>query len=176
MADLLGTFRQKGEEVLGSIQRAGGLRATIESLRRQMAEADRKRAMNKVRAELRRLDAQITEMVTAVGVQAVGLHKAGALSTPELQPLCAHIVELEAAVAEQRTELARLEALAAAERAPQERRCAHCGQRLAEGGTFCPHCGQPAPTGAIEETFCAQCGARLRPQAKFCSRCGRSAG
>ncbi len=176
MADILGTFRQKGEELLGSIQRAGGLRATIESLRRQMAEADRKRAMTKVRVELKRLDAQIAEMVTAVGVQAVGLHKAGKLDALELQPLAAHIVELEAAVAEQRSELARLEALAAAERSPEERRCAHCGRPLAENGTFCPHCGQAAPAAQAEEAFCAQCGARLRSKAKFCARCGSPVG
>lgn len=187
MADLLNTFRQKAEDLKTSINRAGGIRATIESLRRQMAIADRKRAMARIRSELRRLEAQITEMITAVGVQAVGLHKAGRLNAVELQPLCQHIIELETAVAEQRTELARLEALMAAEAgagtapagAPPsavalERLCAHCGKPLPPEATFCPYCGQAAAAPSKEEDrYCAYCGAPLRPKARFCARCGR---
>ncbi len=188
MSDLLNTFRQKAEDLKASINRAGGVRATIEGLRRQMAIADRKRAMARIRSELKHLDAQIAEMVTAVGVQAVGLHKAGRLSAVELQPLCQHIIELEAAVAEQRAELARLEALAAAEAqatepsptpslaasAVPERLCAHCGKPLPPEATFCPYCGQMvAPFKAEEDRYCAYCGAPLRPKARFCARCGR---
>ena len=147
MSDILSTFRQKAEDLAAAINRSGGLRATIESLRRQMAEADRRRAMTRAKGQLKRLDAQIAEMVTAVGVQAVGLHKAGNLNSPELQPLCQHIVELEAELAQQRAELARLEALAAPAPLPEaaaleERFCAHCGAPLREGARFCARCGK----------------------------------
>jgi len=178
MSDILSTFRQKAEDLAAAINRSGGLRATIEGLRRQMAEADRRRAMARAKGQLRRLDTQITEMVTAVGVQAVGLHKAGNLNSPELQPLCQHIVELEAELAQQRAELARLEALAAPAPpgAEAERTCTHCGRPLPDEATFCPYCGQAAPlpeAAALEERFCAHCGAPLREGARFCARCGK---
>lgn len=175
MSDILSTFRQKAEDLAAAINRSGGLRATIEGLRRQMAEADRRRAMARAKGQLRRLDTQITEMVTAVGVQAVGLHKAGKLNSPELQPLCQHIVELEAELAQQRAELARLEALAAPAPPEPTRVCGHCGRPLPEEATFCPYCGQAAAPEAApeEERFCAHCGAPLREGARFCAGCGK---
>ena len=117
MSDLLGTFRQKAEDLASAINSRGGIRATIDGLRRQMAEADRRRAVSRAKSELKRMDDQINEMITAVGVQAVGLHRNGVLNSPELQPLCQHIVELEAAVEQQRAELAALEAQAGADSA-----------------------------------------------------------
>ena len=110
MSDILGSFRKRAQDLIDSINSVGGLRSTVEGLRKQMAESDRRRAIHKARADLKQLDAQINEMITAVGVQAVGLHRAGRMTAPELRPLCEHIVELEAAVAQQREELARLEA------------------------------------------------------------------
>ena len=144
MPDLVEMFRQKTKAVMEAIDRKGGVRGTIQSLRRQMAEADRRRAIGKAKAELKRLDSQITEMITAVGVQAVGLHQAGKLTSVELQPLCEHVVQLKAALAEQKVELARLTATSS------------------EG----------APTDE-EVAVCAGCGAQLRPQARFCQKCGR---
>ncbi|MBC7237110.1 MAG: hypothetical protein H5T69_14815, partial [Chloroflexi bacterium] len=86
MSDLLSTFKERAEQLIAAINDRGGLKAAIDGLRRQMAEADRRRAINKIKAELKRLDGQITEMITAVGVQAVGLHKSGHLQSPELAP------------------------------------------------------------------------------------------
>ena len=171
MADLLGAFREKAEDLIGAINRRGGIRATIDGLRRQMAEADRRRAVSRVRGELKRLDRQITEMITAVGVQAVGLHKAGRLGSPELQPLCQHLVELEAALAKQEAELAKLESQLQQTVGPGRRLCAACSKPLMEGGTFCPHCGAAVSTQEAER-FCAYCGTQLRPRARFCARCG----
>lgn len=174
MSDVVGGVRKRAEDLLASINSAGGLKATIEGLRRQMAEADRRRAMNQVRAQLRRLDSQLGEMHLAVGVQAVGLHKAGILRSPELMPLCQHIVELEAALTQQREELRRLETLASQVDQSDERNCAQCGHYLPTEATFCPYCGAaaPAPEAQLELRFCAQCGARLREGSRFCSRCG----
>ncbi|MHB1294451.1 MAG: zinc ribbon domain-containing protein [Anaerolineae bacterium] len=177
MSDLLDIFKTRAEDLLVIINRKGGVRATLEGLRRQMAEADRRRAMNKVRDDLKRLNAQITEMVTAVGIQAVGLHQDGRLNSPELQPLCQHIVELKAAVAQQEAELAKMEAEAAAEASAGaaasagERKCPSCGKVVGEDSTFCPYCGTALPK-REEKQFCEQCGAGLRTGAQFCSRCG----
>ena len=174
MSDLLEVFKQKADALITAIERKGGIRGSIEALRRQMAEADRRRAIGKVKAELGRLDNQITEMITAVGVQAVGLHQAGRLVVPELEPLCEHILQLKAALAQQEVELAKLTATAGVA-STGERTCSACGQPLPGDGTFCPHCG--APVGGAEETrLCAHCGAPLRPQARFCQRCGQPTG
>ena len=175
MAVLLNTFRQKAGDLISAINDRGGIRATIEALRRQMAEADRRRTIGKVKAELRRLDGQITEMITAVGVQAVGLHKAGMLHSTELQPLCAHIVELEAALAEQKSELATLEAAMHVATAGDPSTCPSCGKPLIEGATFCAHCGSPVPEHQ-EMRFCPHCGSALRRGARFCQRCGQAVG
>lgn len=172
MPDLIETFRQKAEDLINSLDRKGGVRATLESLRRQMAEADRRRAVNKVKAELGRLEAQINEMVTAVGVQAVGLHEAGRLTAPELQPLCQHILELKAALAQQQAELAKLEATIPDGSAAQANLCASCGKPLPAGATFCPYCGAPVQAHP-ERRFCMHCGSELRPESKFCMKCGQ---
>jgi RNA polymerase subunit RPABC4/transcription elongation factor Spt4 len=176
MTDLLETFRERASDLASTIDRKGGIRATLESLRRQMAEADRHRAISKVRGDLKRLDQQITEMITAVGVQAVGLQQAGRLSAPELAPLCQHILELKTALVVQEAELAKLEATANMANAdPTRRACAKCGKVIPAEGTFCPYCGASAPA-PESRRFCIHCGATLRAESRFCAKCGQSAG
>ena len=143
MTDLLSLFKEKADAFLEAINQKGGVRATIEGLRRQMAEADRRRAIGRVKAELRRLDRQINEMVTAVGVQAVALQEAGQLSSPELQPLCQHIIDLKRALSQQQAELAALEAVAGSPAPTEAKPCARCGKPVPLGGTFCSYCGAP---------------------------------
>ncbi len=163
MTDLLNLFREKADEFLATINQRGGVRATIEGLRRQMAEADRRRAMSRVKSELRRLDQQIAEMITAVGGQAVALQEAGRLTSPELKPLCQHIIDLKATLSEQQAELAALEAAAgrateaAAAPAASTVPSSNCGRPVPVGGTFCPYCGarvvaapSPAPAAGAE--------------------------
>jgi hypothetical protein len=181
MPDILETFKQKAADLTAAIDRAGGIRATIDGLRRQMAEADRRRAMNQVKTDLKRLNTQIAEMITAIGVQAVGLHEVGKMPAIELQPLCEHVLELKKAVAQQEAELAKMEATAAAEAAKkgiavggaaaEERACPSCGKVAPAAGSFCPYCGASLPP---QKQFCVCCGAELRPQAKFCAKCGQS--
>jgi len=172
MADLLEVFRQKTEALIAAIDRKGGVRGTIESLRRQMAESDRRRAIGKAKAELKRLNNQITEMITAVGVQAVGLHQAGKLTASELEPLCEHILQLKATLAQQEAELAKLTAPPDQVVAPGPGTCAACGQALPDGCTFCPYCGAQIPV-PEKRLACAHCGAPLRPNARFCQKCGQ---
>jgi ribosomal protein L40E len=173
MSDLLNTFKDRAEQLVSAINDRGGIKATMDGLRRQMAAADRRRDMQKIKSELRRLDGQITEMITAVGVQAVGLHKSGHLHSPELAPLCQHIVELETVVAQQKAELAKMEAVEEQDKEQAIGNCPTCGQPLPEGATFCPHCGAATPTHPKSVYhFCPQCGAGLRPDARFCGKCG----
>jgi len=172
MPDLLQTFRDKADDLLATINRKGGVRATIESLRRQMEVADRRRAMTKVKADLKSLEKQINEMTTAVGIQAIGLHEAGKLESPELKPLCQHIIDLRAALTQQQAELAKLEAQEAQEKPASGPVCPSCGKPQPGDGTFCPYCGAAVP--ADEERFCAHCGAKLRPGARFCAKCGQT--
>jgi len=172
MSDIIDLLRTKAEDLIASINRAGGLRATVDALRRQMAISDRRRAVARAKADIKRLDEQITDLVTAVGLQTVALHEAGRLGIPELDPLCAQIVELRATHHDLEQELARLDAEAeAAARAQQaESRCPACGRSVEAGLRFCPYCGatlQPA------NRSCPYCHSPLRPQARFCSRCGR---
>jgi hypothetical protein len=203
MPDILQTMRDKAEDLVTAVNRQGGVRATIDGLRKQMAEGDRRRAIKQARSEIKRLEDQITEMITAVGIQAVGLQQAGRLNAPELQPLCQHIVDLKAAVGQQQAELAKLEEAEAASQAAANIICPACGKPWAPGGTFCPYCGatlavpgaaaaQSATPGvaspataplavaqpvtvqpAPAKRLCVNCGAELRPQSKFCGKCGQ---
>ena len=161
MTDLINLFKEKADEFLAAINQKGGVRATIEGLRRQMAEADRRRAMGRVKSELRRLDRQISEMVTAVGVQAVALQEQGKLTSPELQPLCQHIIDLKATLSEQQAELAKLEASVTASAAASA--AAPAAETPAAGATPCANCGRPVPAGA---TFCPYCGAAVAVAAR----------
>lgn len=180
MADLMGTFKDKAESLVTAINSEGGIKATIESLRRRMAEADRKRTIRRLKSELQRIERQIGEMLTAVGVQAVALKRADALSSPELAPLCERIIDLEELLQEQKKELNRIEAEALAQTATPVApaaagaTCPNCGKPLTTAGEFCPYCGQARATPQSEApTFCAHCGAPLREGARFCARCGK---
>ncbi|NLX37453.1 MAG: zinc-ribbon domain-containing protein [Chloroflexi bacterium] len=176
MADLLSSFKDKAEALVTSLNSEGGVRGTIESLRRRMAEADRRRAVRRLQDELQRIERQIGEMLTDVGVQAVALQRASALNSPELAPLCERIIDLETLLQEQKRELQKIEAEAQAQRLTQAGLavCPHCGHPHTQDVAFCPHCGQ-AVKPAIPSTFCAHCGAPLRSGARFCPRCGHEA-
>ena len=171
MSELVDLFRTKAEDLIASINRAGGLKATVEALRKQMEVSDRRRAVARAKADIKRTHEQITDMVTAVGLQVVALHEAKKLQVAELDPLCSQIVELRSTVRELETDLARLEAEAEAAVARDAgEHCRACGKPIQPGLRFCPHCGvtlaPPAPT-------CPHCSSPVRAQAKFCSRCGR---
>jgi hypothetical protein len=87
MSDILGPFKRRAEELIDSVNSAGGLRATVEGLRTKMAESDRRRAISRARSELKRLDAQITEMITAAPNPARPSARRGEDRRPEHPPL-----------------------------------------------------------------------------------------
>lgn len=171
MDDLMQAIKARAESLLAEINRPGGVRSTIDTIRRRMAEADQRRAISRAREELKQLEARLNETITAVGLQAVGLHEAGRLDSPELQPLCQHVVEIKQALREQEEELQTLDALAAARREPQAELCPSCGRPLPAEGVYCAHCGAPIQA-RLSSRFCARCGSPLRADAKFCAHCG----
>jgi len=176
MDDLLKAVTSRAEGMLRDLNRPGGLKATIQSLRQKMAEADQRRAISRARAELKRLDQQLDETITAVGVQAVALHEAGRLNSQELTPLGQHVADLKTALAEQKEELAALEEMLAARHERETERCSSCGSPLPEEGTYCAHCGAPIPSRVAAEApaqHCVHCGSPLRPGSRFCPKCGR---
>jgi len=180
MDELLKAVTARAEGVLKDLNRPGGLKATIQNIRRKMAEADQKRAISRARAELKRLEQQLTETITAVGVQAVALHEAGRLGSEELAPLCQHVVDIKATLAEEKEELAALEALVAAREQQTVERCTSCGRPLPEQGLYCAYCGAPIPSRVAAQPpapaparHCVHCGAELRPGSKFCPVCGQ---
>ncbi len=201
MSDLITVFRDQAQALWHKISDEGGLQETVSALRQRMAEADRRRAVAKARGQLRELEAQIEDLVTAVGVQAVGLYRSGRLQSPELDPLCQHVAELQRTLEEQEAELTRLEAKLEASRdaeasqerqaasnaapeasatetaaapAEQSRRCPACGKSLPKGDfAFCPYCAKALPPQEpLMPSHCASCGAELRAGASFCSVCG----
>lgn len=175
MSDLLGSFKDKADSLIGTINTEGGVRGAIDGLRRRMAEADRKRGIRKLRAELKKADSQVNEMINAIGVQAVGLYRAGNRVFGELAPLCEHIIELEELVENQREALAKLEAesVKSVQATATGPVCASCGASTPSDATFCPHCATPVKRADASPTFCKHCGNALRESAQFCAKCGR---
>jgi len=173
MDSLLHSAKARTEKVLHELNGPHGPRSTIGSLQRKVSEAGRRRAIRRARATLHRLQGQLNETVAAVGIEAVALHEAGTLVSPELAPLCQHVLEIRASLAEQKEALARLEAPRTGPEVAQGGVCDACGQPLPLAGLFCPYCGTAIP-GQSGAAYCAQCGSALRPGSKFCPHCGQA--
>ncbi len=171
MSDILNAAKSRAQELISDLSRPGGLRSTVESIKRRMAVADERRALRRARDEVERLEAQLGETLTALGLQSLGLYEAGDLPSPELEPLCERAVTIRQSLTDQKEALDRLEALARARREAPSRRCPSCGQAIPDESAFCPHCGA-AVAPRIEPHLCAACGSQLREDAKFCPKCG----
>jgi len=171
MSDMLNAVKSRAQELIADLSRPGGLRSTVESIKRRMAIADERRALKRAREEVERLESQLSEALTALGLQSLGLYDSGRLSFPELEPLCRRSIAIRQSLADQKEALERLEALARARREAPSRLCPSCGRPVPDEGTFCPHCGAPVarPT---EPRSCPACGSQLRGDARFCPQCG----
>lgn len=190
MADLMASFREQAQALWRKIREEGGLQETVAGLRQRMAEADQRRAIHKARSQLRELRGQIDELITAVGVQTVGLYRSGRLKAPELEPLCQHVAELQRTLEEQETELVRLEdeleaaqdaaareeaaqKAGAQETAPQEA-SAPSPDATSKQAPRCPACGKALPEGDL--AYCPHCAQPLPqkpvPTPRNCETCG----
>ncbi len=182
MSDIFEQLKDGADQVISEVDK---LRQTgqsaLSAIQERMAEAERKRKLKQLQSELARLRQQIDQMITALGVQAVGLYEQGKLSNPELVTLCEHVSELRGQVKEKEEKLAALQppspepAQPTSPAAPVETRllCRSCSQPLPAQVAYCPYCGAQTPSPAPPAMhFCAQCGAALREQARFCPQCG----
>jgi len=175
MAELLDSLKDKVGQVISSVDKGGQVRSAIEGLRRQIAEAYRKRQIKRVESDLARLMLQVEQATMALGLQTVALHEAGKLNHAELSSVCQHIVEIKAEIGKLEQELAQLQPPPAPV-AQVGTSCPSCGKLLPQVGDFCPYCGAKREPVVPEARFCLYCGAALRPGAKFCPACGQSVG
>jgi RNA polymerase subunit RPABC4/transcription elongation factor Spt4 len=172
MPDLVDGLKDKVGQLVSSVDKGGQVRAAIDGIRKQIAEADRKRQIKRLEEDLDKLKLQSEQAMTSLGVQALGLYETNKLTQPELAAVCQHIVEMKAEVAKLEAELAQFQPPAPSTQLGQA--CPTCGKALPTGAVFCPSCGakmQPAPA---EAKFCLHCGAALRAGAKFCPACGQT--
>lgn len=182
MSDIFHQLKDGADQVISEVDK---LRQTGQSaltaIQERMAEAERKRKIKQLQSDLARLRQQIDQMITALGVQVIGLYEQGKLSKPELVTLCEHVGELKVKVKEKEEKLADLQPLPpepaqlTGPAAPVQTRllCPSCTQPLPAQATYCPYCGTQTTSPASPQIrFCARCGATLREQARFCPRCG----
>jgi len=171
MNDMIDAVKARAQGLMAELSRPGGLRGTIESVRRRMAIADQRRAIRRARDEVKRLEGQLDETVTVIGLQSVALYQAGRLPATDLGPLCERVIEIRQSLAEQKDTLERLEDLAQARRQVPVDLCPSCGQPVPMAGIFCPHCGATLEA-RMSSRVCATCRSALRQDAKFCPKCG----
>lgn len=193
MSDLFDKIVEGAGQVISKVDEGGKIQSTISGLRHQMAEADKKRNISRVKQQIQDLQAKEAQAINALSAQVLAMHEAGTLTQPELVALCRGVDEIREAIEAREAELARLEppppapepaqAAAAPAGAPQagapvpgpEARCPSCGVAVVPGAAFCQTCGKPL---AREEPpppvlYCVHCGAQLRAGARFCPKCGR---
>jgi RNA polymerase subunit RPABC4/transcription elongation factor Spt4 len=172
MPDLVDDLKDKMGQLVSSVDKGGQVRAAIDGIRKQIAEADRKRQVKRLEEDLTRLKLQSEQAMTSLGVQALGLYEAKKLTQSELAAVCQHIVEMKAAVAKLEQELAQFQppVSGAQSGAP----CPTCGKAVPAGAAFCPSCGAKTQSAPAEAKFCLHCGSALRGGAKFCPACGQT--
>ena len=195
MSDLFDKIVEGAGQVISKVDEGGKIQSTISGLRHQMAEADRKRNISRVKQQIQDLQAKEAQAINALSAQVLAMHEAGTLTQPELVALCRGVDEIRAAVKVKEEELVKLEppppppapapavaaavpaaaAPAAAPAPSAEARCPNCGVAVVPGAAFCQTCGQPLakqePPAPV--LFCVHCGAQLREGARFCPQCGR---
>jgi len=107
---------------------------------------------------------QIQQTKLRVGEMAIGMLRAGTLTSPDMQALLDQITKIQQQITSLEEEIGKKRA--AIELIKAEDKASEPAPQAAEppvqpaqpaAGRFCPQCGIPAGTGA----FCAQCGSKL---------------
>lgn len=188
MSDIIDKLVEGAGQVISEVDKGGQIQTAISGIRQRMADADRRRRINRVKQELQDLRAQEAQAINALSAQVLALYEAGTLKQPELISLCKGVDEIREQVQAKEDELEQLQppppqpAVSQpqpAEQQPQPdavTRCPNCGVAVVAGADFCQSCGsplaqQPAPAPVH---FCVRCGAELRPTARFCPKCGET--
>ncbi|MBN1658684.1 MAG: zinc-ribbon domain-containing protein [Anaerolineae bacterium] len=196
MSDLIDRIVESAGQMISKVDEGGKIQSTLSGLRHQVAEADRKRNISRVKQQIQELESKEAHAITALSAQVLAMYDAGTLTQPELVALCRGIDEIRADIKAKEAELAKLEppppapapaapsapAVAPAAGAPapaapapgEEVRCPSCGVAVVAGAAFCQTCGKPlakqGPSAPV--LFCVHCGAQLREGARFCPKCG----
>jgi predicted RNA-binding Zn-ribbon protein involved in translation (DUF1610 family) len=188
MSDIIDKLGEGAGQVISEVDKGGQIQTALTGIRQRMADADRKRRINRVKQELQDLRAQEAQAINALSAQVLALYEAGSLKQPELISLCKGVDEIREQVQAKEDELEQLQppppqpAAAPPQPAAQQpqpaaaERCPQCGVAVVAGADFCQSCGsplkqQPAPAPVH---FCVRCGAELRPTARFCPKCGET--
>ena len=199
MSDIIESIKHGADQVLSNIDQQGRLKSTLEGLKSQWSEVERRRHTNQLNNEIKNAQSEMKQLTTALGLQTLSLYDVGKVDRPELTRLCERINELRAEIDEKKT------ALASVKEAMTPSKCPQCQTEVASGAEFCPKCGaqikapvQQPLTGATPATkavvrlrcpkcktivpdgagFCPTCGVKLKmPQAAlgappFCASCG----
>jgi hypothetical protein len=186
MSDIIDKLVEGAGQVISEVDKGGQIQTAISGIRQRMADADRKRRVNRVKQELQELRAQEAQAINALSAQVLALYEAGTLKQPELISLCNGVDEVREQVQAKEDELEQLQppppqpAAAQPQPAGQQpepdaaTRCPNCGVAVVAGADFCQNCGCPLAQQpeAAPAHFCVRCGAELRPTARFCPKCG----
>jgi hypothetical protein len=174
MSELFDKLMESAGQVISEVDKGGQIQSAVGGLRQRMADAERNRKINLVKQQIRDLQSQEAQTISALSAQVLALYEAGTLTQPELKSLCRNVDEIRAQIREQEAELKAIQPVQPEPAAGAQ--CPHCGASIVAGGTFCQTCGgrlaeeqKPEPI-----RFCVHCGAQLREGARFCPKCGQT--
>jgi RNA polymerase subunit RPABC4/transcription elongation factor Spt4 len=181
VSDIIESIKQSADQVLSSIDQEGRIKSTLQGLRSQWHEVEKRRQISQLKGEIKTLQTETKQLTEALGLQTLSLHEAGRIDHPELARLCERITQLQTEIGEKRAVLADLKEQMAS--APVK--CPQCQASVAAEAEFCPKCGaqikseqsKAAPTTqgvtqAAVRLRCPKCKTVLPQNAGFCPTCG----
>jgi RNA polymerase subunit RPABC4/transcription elongation factor Spt4/septal ring factor EnvC (AmiA/AmiB activator) len=179
VSDIIESIKQGADQVLSNIDQQGRLKSTLEGLKSQWTEVERRRHTNQLNNEIKNAQSEMKQLTTALGLQTLSLYDAGKIHRPELARLCERINELRAEIDERKAALAKLKK----ELSPALTECPQCRAEVASGADFCHKCGaqitapaQPLPAApaarAVVRLRCPKCKTIVPDGAGFCPTCG----
>jgi RNA polymerase subunit RPABC4/transcription elongation factor Spt4 len=160
MSDIIETIKQGADDLISGIDQKGQIRSTIDGLRSQWSELDRRRKVSSLERQIKTQRTEMKQLTEALGLQTLSLYETGVLTSPELARLCERITELRTEIETQKAQVEQMKAEAKAQ--AQALAEARAQQRAARAATACPQCGTAVPAKA---EFCHKCGAQQTPPA-----------
>lgn len=183
MSGLIDKIVEGAGQVISEVDKGGQIQSAISGVRQRMAEADRKRQINRVKQQIEEMKDKEAQAINSLSAQVLALHEAGSLTQPELVSLCKRVDEIRVQIKETEVELEQLQppppppapTPTPAPAADAAEPCPQCGTPVVPGAAFCQSCGaklasEPPPAPML---FCVSCGAKLREGARFCPKCGQ---
>lgn len=174
MSELFDKLVESAGQVISEVDKGGQIQSAIGGLRTRLAEADRRRRINQIKQELRDLQSEEAQSLSALSAQVWALYEAGTLTQPELVSLCKGVEGVRSKIKEKEAELQQV--LPLPSDSVSENRCPQCGVPVVAGATFCQSCGSRLAAEVLPPPvlFCVHCGSQLREGARFCPSCGQT--